>query len=139
MLPAFIGAAAVLYDRARTHPNDSRSLGRWLSEEWSRGERTTVRYTSAARVRATINAVNSVCRARGGSSSISVNSVFQQLFSCIIKLLCLCVSFVFQSPTAASVSSRVGLTTGRQSRTSGTLMILPQVHLRKPCYDFYFL
>lgn len=21
----------------------------------------------------------------------------------------------------------------------GTLMILPQVHLRKPCYDFYFL
>lgn len=26
-----------------------------------------------------------------------------------------------------------------QSRTSGTLMILPQVHLRKPCYDFYFL
>lgn len=23
--------------------------------------------------------------------------------------------------------------------TSCALMILPQVHLRKPCYDFYFL
>ena len=22
---------------------------------------------------------------------------------------------------------------------AATLMILPQVHLRKPCYDFYFL
>ena len=28
-----------------------------------------------------------------------------------------------------------GTTTG----LAGTLMILPQVHLRKPCYDFYFL
>lgn len=34
-------------------------------------------------------------------------------------------------------ASRKTLST--QSRTSGTLMILPQVHLRKPCYDFYFL
>lgn len=44
-----------------------------------------------------------------------------------------------QSPTAASarLSQKRGLST--QSRTSGTLMILPQVHLRKPCYDFYFL
>ena len=25
------------------------------------------------------------------------------------------------------------------SRFSNSLMILPQVHLRKPCYDFYFL
>ena len=25
------------------------------------------------------------------------------------------------------------------SRVSLSLMILPQVHLRKPCYDFYFL
>lgn len=40
-----------------------------------------------------------------------------------------------QSPTAA----RLPVRGERQSRTSGTLMILPQVHLRKPCYDFYFL
>lgn len=30
-------------------------------------------------------------------------------------------------------------TTSTEQRTSVTLMILPQVHLRKPCYDFYFL
>jgi hypothetical protein len=24
-------------------------------------------------------------------------------------------------------------------RVNATVMILPQVHLRKPCYDFYFL
>jgi hypothetical protein len=24
-------------------------------------------------------------------------------------------------------------------RTNNVVMILPQVHLRKPCYDFYFL
>ena len=29
--------------------------------------------------------------------------------------------------------------TGRRGQLTGTLMILPQVHLRKPCYDFYFL
>ena len=29
---------------------------------------------------------------------------------------------------------------GREDRSAlDTLMILPQVHLRKPCYDFYFL
>lgn len=43
-----------------------------------------------------------------------------------------------QSPTAARSATRGGRQR-RQSRTSETLMILPQVHLRKPCYDFYFL
>ena len=28
---------------------------------------------------------------------------------------------------------------GFSTPTNSTLMILPQVHLRKPCYDFYFL
>jgi len=28
---------------------------------------------------------------------------------------------------------------GRQSRTFEMVIIFPQVHLRKPCYDFYFL
>jgi hypothetical protein len=28
---------------------------------------------------------------------------------------------------------------GRALTVRDTLMILPQVHLRKPCYDFYFL
>ena len=27
----------------------------------------------------------------------------------------------------------------RQAEKSQSIMILPQVHLRKPCYDFYFL
>ena len=31
------------------------------------------------------------------------------------------------------------ITGGTQSTETETLMILPQVHLRKPCYDFYFL
>ena len=37
-------------------------------------------------------------------------------------------------------SNRVG-TQGWESRAQGprSVMILPQVHLRKPCYDFYFL
>ena len=26
-----------------------------------------------------------------------------------------------------------------RGQSTTTLMILPQVHLRKPCYDFYFL
>lgn len=30
-------------------------------------------------------------------------------------------------------------TTTAEAGPPGTLMILPQVHLRKPCYDFYFL
>lgn len=30
-------------------------------------------------------------------------------------------------------------TGGTQTTETETLMILPQVHLRKPCYDFYFL
>lgn len=32
-----------------------------------------------------------------------------------------------------------GETPSRRRRRSLSLMILPQVHLRKPCYDFYFL
>ena len=37
--------------------------------------------------------------------------------------------------------ARAGLTLTVVSfnRTRHTVMILPQVHLRKPCYDFYFL
>lgn len=55
---------------------------------------------------------------------------------------------VFQSPTAARARVlslfALGRTRGRTTTTAeagppGTLMILPQVHLRKPCYDFYFL
>jgi hypothetical protein len=37
----------------------------------------------------------------------------------------------------ASYSSRVAKTIDTDERIS--VMILPQVHLRKPCYDFYFL
>lgn len=46
-------------------------------------------------------------------------------------------------PDCASqfLSVNVNLVTFSRCRAgaSGTLMILPQVHLRKPCYDFYFL
>ena len=41
-----------------------------------------------------------------------------------------------REPPAAWVSAR-GVSRHRPSLSS--LMILPQVHLRKPCYDFYFL
>jgi hypothetical protein len=39
-----------------------------------------------------------------------------------------------------TVSSRTRVTNSREFERFGlVLMILPQVHLRKPCYDFYFL
>ncbi len=38
----------------------------------------------------------------------------------------------------ASPPAREGSSCQRQSRRE-SIMILPQVHLRKPCYDFYFL
>ncbi|KAL6266138.1 hypothetical protein P5V15_002998 [Pogonomyrmex californicus] len=59
--------------------------------------------------------------------------------SCFISLV-LSVPSYLQSPTAAlGVSLQCARRPRWQSRTSVTLMILPQVHLRKPCYDFYFL
>jgi hypothetical protein len=41
------------------------------------------------------------------------------------------------SATPAAQPDRAGA--GRNLAVRDTLMILPQVHLRKPCYDFYFL
>ena len=42
---------------------------------------------------------------------------------------------------APSLSEPTGTRTGAQryGKRAKPLMILPQVHLRKPCYDFYFL
>lgn len=88
-------------------------------------------------------------RARGASGrrvarvDAILYTIRQFLFSFPSGLcgVCVCVRRVslssIQSPTAASARLKKRLST--QSRTSGTLMILPQVHLRKPCYDFYFL
>ena len=35
--------------------------------------------------------------------------------------------------------TRMGGRTPREGAPKHSVMILPQVHLRKPCYDFYFL
>ena len=40
-------------------------------------------------------------------------------------------------PTRVGTSTAAAATAARGS--NATVMILPQVHLRKPCYDFYFL
>lgn len=68
--------------------------------------------------------------ARRSRKIYDVNTVnfIISLCSYNLRLLCAC----------ELVSRRMmGICT--QSRTSGMLMILPQVHLWKPCYDFYFL
>jgi hypothetical protein len=39
---------------------------------------------------------------------------------------------MLEACTTQGVSDNLGT-------SCGTIMILPQVHLRKPCYDFYFL
>ena len=40
-------------------------------------------------------------------------------------------------PEVCTLPQRASTTTSSQKFHS--IMILPQVHLRKPCYDFYFL
>ena len=40
----------------------------------------------------------------------------------------------FAAPTCTCVTTSTG-----RADFEDSLMILPQVHLRKPCYDFYFL
>ena len=46
-----------------------------------------------------------------------------------------------RSRPAPPRAAAVGLSSGAPPRAAAgpTVMILPQVHLRKPCYDFYFL
>ena len=61
-------------------------------------------------------------KGRGGPSDIAGHSVgLRQLEPC--------------GPSAQAEFSPQTLTEARLD----SLMILPQVHLRKPCYDFYFL
>lgn len=40
---------------------------------------------------------------------------------------------------ARTQEARAGGHGGHRAAAALSLMILPQVHLRKPCYDFYFL
>ena len=42
-------------------------------------------------------------------------------------------------PTEATLVNSQGFRSSRFDPRLLSLMILPQVHLRKPCYDFYFL
>ena len=47
-----------------------------------------------------------------------------------------------QTPKQREVMHKQGWEVGStslESRDPHSVMILPQVHLRKPCYDFYFL
>lgn len=79
----------------------------------------------------------------GAAASVRHDHLSRQFRQLLFYLYVRASSSSIQSPTAAS--ARLPLSINRdtrlstQSRTSGTLMILPQVHLRKPCYDFYFL
>ena len=56
-----------------------------------------------------------------------------------------CTQVSFSHSVAKSTLNRalslgkVFLILNRNASTSKPVMILPQVHLRKPCYDFYFL
>ena len=48
--------------------------------------------------------------------------------------------YSFQSCKKINIKNQFHIIHGRQYNKDGcTLMILPQVHLRKPCYDFSFL
>lgn len=46
--------------------------------------------------------------------------------------------YLFASPSQSPLLLRAFVPRAERD-LRGTLMILPQVHLRKPCYDFYFL
>lgn len=83
--------------------------------------------------------VRTSCRAASTRFLItSVNSFFPFRSLCVFRrVVCFFLSSILSRRLLRARASRKTLST--QSRTSGTLMILPQVHLRKPCYDFYFL
>lgn len=81
-------------------------------------------------------------RARGASGrrvarvDAILYTIRQFLF---FRSLCVLDVFLSRPFSRRLLRARVSKDSRTQSRTSGTLMILPQVHLRKPCYDFYFL
>lgn len=52
--------------------------------------------------------------------------------------LCYTIVYLFASPSQSPLLLRAFVPRAERD-LRGTLMILPQVHLRKPCYDFYFL
>ena len=52
---------------------------------------------------------------------------------------CYCNRDVHITPGVRWEPAAVPLRNGAVRWMGFTIMILPQVHLRKPCYDFYFL
>lgn len=124
--------------RLDDHTSSSSLTRRLLGGERSRVRRGRLRRAARVVVDAApahVGPPRDVARYASLSSSLSLSRTRERVPSIPLVFTPL---YLFASPSQSPLLLRA-LVPRAERDLRGTLMILPQVHLRKPCYDFYFL